>query len=128
MAGAGEYPVGVSLDARVIAEKNRGAPLEVVFPTDKSGWDLEAMGIVQKREIKPAAKVFADWAISPAAFTHYTKYAAVVSHDAFTSVPPGYPPRPLDQLANVDLKWAAENRDRILREWNRRYGGKSESK
>ena len=128
MAGAGEYPVGVSLDARVIAEKNRGAPLEVVFPTDKSGWDLEAMGIVQKREIKPAAKVFADWAISPAAFTHYTKYAAVVSHDAFTSVPPGYPPRPLDQLANVDLKWAAENRDRILGEWNRRYGGKSESK
>jgi iron(III) transport system substrate-binding protein len=128
MAGAGEYAVGVSLDARVIAEKNRGAPVEVVFPTDKSGWDLEAMGLVQKKEIKPAAKVFADWAISPAAFTHYTKYSAVVSHDGFTSVPPGYPPRPFEQLANVDLKWAAENRDRILSEWNRRYGGKSESK
>jgi iron(III) transport system substrate-binding protein len=128
MAAAGEYPVGVSLDARVIAEKNRGAPLEVVFPSDKSGWDLEATGLVRKKEIKPAAKVFADWALSPAAFAHYTKYSALVSHDGFTSVPPGYPPKPREQLANVDLKWAAEHRDRVLREWTRRYGGKSERK
>jgi iron(III) transport system substrate-binding protein len=128
MASAGEYAVGVSLDARVVAEKNRGAPIEVVFPSDKSGWDLEAMGLVKKKAIKPAAKVFADWALSPTAFTHYTKYAAVVSHDQFTSVPPGYPPKPLEQLAKVDLRWSAANRDRILREWNRRYGGKSEPK
>ena len=128
MAGAGEYAVGVSLDARCIAEKKRGAPIEVIFPTDKSGWDLEAMGLVRKGQTKPAAKVFLDWAASPAAFTHYTKYSAVVSHDALTSVPPGYPPKPFEQLAKVDLRWAAENRDRILREWNRRYGGKSEPK
>lgn len=128
MAGAGEYPVGVSLDARVIAEKSRGAPVEVVFPSDKSGWDIEAMGVVRKKEVKPAAKAFADWALSPAAFTHYTKYSAVVSHDGFTSVPAGYPPEPRKQLADVDLKWAAENRDRVLQEWARRYGGKSEPK
>ena len=128
MAAAGEYPVGVSLDARVIAERQRGSPVELVFPSDKSGWDLEAMGLVRKKEIKPAAKVFLDWAASPAAFTHYTKYAAVVSHDAFTAVPPGFPPKPLEQLAKVDLRWAASNRDRILSEWNRRYAGKSEAK
>jgi iron(III) transport system substrate-binding protein len=126
MAAAGEYPVGVALDERCVAEKKRGAPIEVVFPADKSGWDVEAMALVQKKEIKPAAKVFMDWATSPAAFTHYTKYAAVVSHDAFTSVPAGYPPEARGQLANVDLRWAATNRERILKEWNRRYGGKGE--
>ena len=126
MAAAGEYPVGVALDERCVAEKKRGAPIEVVFPTDKSGWDVEAMALVQKKDIKPAAKVFFDWAATPAAFTHYSKYAAVVSHDGFTSVPPGYPPGARDQLANVDLRWAATNRERILKEWNRRYGGKGE--
>lgn len=128
MTGAGEYAVGVSLDARCIAEKKRGAPIEVIFPTDKSGWDLEAMGLVRKSHTKPAAKVFLDWAASPAAFNHYTKYSAVVSHDGFTAVPPGYPTKAFDQLVDVDLRWAAANRDRILGEWNRRYGGKSEPK
>ena len=128
MAAAGEYPVGVSLDSRCIAEQKRGAPVEVVFPADKSGWDVEAMALLRKKDARPAAKVFCDWAASPAAFAHYTKYSAVVSHDAFTAVPAGYPPKPFEQLAKVDLRWAAENRDRILREWNRRYGGKSEPK
>ena len=128
MAGAGEYPVGVSLDARCIAEKKRGVPIEVVFPTDKAGWDLEAMGLVRKKNIKPAAKVFLDWAASPAAFTHYTKYAAVVSHEKFTMVPEGYPQKPTERLAELDLRWAAANRDRILAEWGRRYGGKGEPK
>jgi iron(III) transport system substrate-binding protein len=128
MAAAGEYPIGVALDERCVAEKKRGAPIEVVFPSDKSGWDVEAMGLVNKKDVKPAAKVFLDWAASPAAFAHYTKYAGVVSHDAFQTPPPGYPAKPLELLAKLDLRWAAENRDRILQEWGRRYGGKSEPK
>ena len=126
MASAGEYAVGISLDARCVAEKNRGAPVEVVFPKEGCGWDLEAMALVRKNDARPAAKVFFDWAVSAAAFEHYTKYCAIVSHDGFRSVPPGYPPQPLEHLADVDLRWAAENRERILGEWNRRYGGKSE--
>jgi len=128
MASAGEYAVGVSMDARVLAEKRRGAPVEVVFPTEKSGWDLEAMALVNKKDVKPAAKVFIDWAASSAAFTLYAKYAAVVSHDGFQQVPPGYPPNAAEQLAPIDFRKAAEDRDRILTEWNRRYGGKSEPK
>ena len=128
MASSGEYAVGVSLDWRCVAEKVRGAPVEVVFPADKSGWDLEATGLVRKKQIKPAARTFVDWAASPKAFEQYTKFCGVVSHDGYTSVPPGYPPSPAEQLAKLDLRWAAENRERVLREWTRRYGGKSEPK
>lgn len=128
MAAAGEYAVGVSMDARVIAEKARGAPLEVIFPAEKSGWDLEATALVKKAGNNPAAKTFVDWAVSPPAFTIYNRYFGVVAHDGFRAVPPGYPAKPLEQLAKNDLRWAAKNRDRILREWNRRYGGKSEPK
>jgi len=73
MASAGEYPVGVSLDQRCVEEKGRGAPIEVVFPEEKAGWEVEAMGLVKKKEMKPAAKVFVDWAVSPAAFAHYAE-------------------------------------------------------
>ena len=128
MASAGEYPVGVALDQRCVAEKARGMPIEVVFPKDKSGWEVEAMGLVRKKTPSPAAKVFVDWAASPAAFAHYSKYCAVVSHDQFRSTPPGYPADPLAQLADVDLRRAAADRERVLKEWNRRYGGKSEPK
>src|SRR5688500_9282046 len=128
MASAGEYPVGVALDARCVAEKNRGAPVEVVFPAKEGGWDVEAMALVKKMDAKPAAKVFYDWAASPAAFGHYTKYSAVVSHDNFRTAPPGYSPKPLETLATIDLRKAAADRERILREWSRRYGGKSEPK
>jgi iron(III) transport system substrate-binding protein len=129
MASAGEYAVGVALDARCVAEKNRGTPVEVVYSAEKSGWDVEANALVRRKDVKPAAKVFADWAAGPAAFAHYAKYSAVVSHDAFRSMaPPGYPPRPLEQLADIDLRKAAADRERVLREWNRRYGGKSEPK
>ena len=124
MASAGEYPVGVALDARCVAEKNRGAPLQVVFPPKEGGWDVEAMALVKKNDARPAAKVFFDWAASPAAFAHYTKYAAVVSHDNFRTPPPDYPPNAMELLAKVDLRKAAADRDRILAEWNRRYGGK----
>ena len=44
-------------------------------------------------------------------------------------IPEGYEQNPVDQLIkNVDLKWCAENRDRILTEWTNRYDGKSEAK
>ena len=128
LASAGEYPIGVALDQRCVAEKSRGAPIEVVFPKDKSGWEVEAMGLVRKKEPRPAAKVFIDWAVNKAAFAHYSKYCAVVSHDQFRTTPSGYPPEPLGQLADVDLRRAARDRERILTEWNRRYGGKSEKK
>ena len=86
------------------------------------------MALVRKKQPSPAAKVFVDWAVSPAAFAHYAKYAPIVSHDQFRSAPAGYPTNPLDRLADVDLRRAAQDRERILAEWERRYGGKSEVK
>jgi iron(III) transport system substrate-binding protein len=83
---------------------------------------------VRKKDPSPAAKAFLDWAAGPSAFAHYAKYCAVVSHERFRTPPPGYPPDPLGQLADVDLRRAARDRERVLNEWNRRYGGKSEAK
>ena len=41
-AGAGEFPIGISFEYRAMATKKSGAPVDIVFPTEGLGWDLEA--------------------------------------------------------------------------------------
>jgi iron(III) transport system substrate-binding protein len=128
MAAAGEFPVGISFGYRGIQEKKRGAPVETVFPTEGSGWDLEANALMKKARIKPAAKVFLDWAISGPVMKEYAKSYALTSVPTGDPIPEGYPKEPLKQLIQNDFGWAAKQRARILEEWSKRYDAKSEKK
>jgi iron(III) transport system substrate-binding protein len=58
----------------------------------------------------------------------YNKSYAVVSIPTGMAVPEGFPREPLKQMIKNDFNWAAKNRARILEEWNKRYGVKSEPK
>ncbi|MED2009660.1 putative 2-aminoethylphosphonate ABC transporter substrate-binding protein [Brevibacillus borstelensis] len=127
MAASGEYPIGISFGYRSITEKQKGAPVEVVFPKEGSGWDVEANALVKKQTIKPAAKQFLDWAISDEAMKEYNKNFAIVSvKGASSQIPEGYTVDPLQQLIKNDLKKSAENRDKVLAEWEKRFNQKSE--
>ncbi len=42
-AGAGEFPIGVSFEYRAVTTKKSGAPIDIIFPTEGLGWDLEAV-------------------------------------------------------------------------------------
>lgn len=128
VAGAGEYPIGISFDYRAVKQKNEGEPIEPVFPKEGSGWDIEANALVKRSEIKPAAKTFLDWAISQDVSKQYAKNFAITSVKTDVPIPPGYPSDPLKQLIKNDFNWAAANRDKILEEWTNRYGAKSEKK
>jgi len=128
MAGTGEFPIGISFGYRGIVQKQKGEPVETVFPKEGSGWDLEANALVKKPAVKAGAKTFLDWAISDGAMKEYAKSFALVTVPTDQPVPEGYPKDPRKQLIKNDFNWAAKNRDRILDEWNRRYGAKSEPK
>jgi iron(III) transport system substrate-binding protein len=127
-AAAGEFPIGISFGYRGIEEKKKGAPIETVFPKEGSGWDLEANALMKKAQIKPGAKTFLDWALSEPVMREYNKSYAVVSIPTGMGVPEGFPKEPLKQMIKNDFNWAAKNRARILDEWNKRYGTKSEPK
>lgn len=126
MAGAGEYPIGISFGYRAIIQKNDGEPITAVWPSEGSGWDVEANALVKKAAIKPAAKVFLDWAISDAIMKEYAQSFPITSVKTDQPIPEGYIGEPLKQLAKNDLYAAAENRERILAEWTKRYDSKSE--
>jgi iron(III) transport system substrate-binding protein len=129
MAAQGEYPIGISFGYRGIKEQKKGAPVEVVFPKEGSGWDVEANALIKKKDIKPEAKQFLDWAIGDEAMKKYNENFAIVSvKQEGQSIPEGYTKDPLQQLIKNDLNKAAEKRDDILQEWDKRYNAKSEPK
>lgn len=128
MAGQGEYPIGIAFDYAGINQAAKGAPVVTIFPTEGSGWDLEANALVKKAAIKDEAKIFLDWAISDEAMTEYNKSYGILAIKTTNPPPTGFPADPLQQLANNDFNWAAANRDRILDLWNQKFNGKSEPK
>ncbi|HSC97484.1 MAG TPA: putative 2-aminoethylphosphonate ABC transporter substrate-binding protein, partial [Casimicrobiaceae bacterium] len=64
-AGAGEFPIGISFEYRAMATKKSGAPVDIVFPSEGLGWDLEASGIIKGTKKLDAAKKLMDWLATP---------------------------------------------------------------
>jgi iron(III) transport system substrate-binding protein len=127
-AGAGEYAIGISFEYRANATKKDGAPIDIVLPKEGLGWDMEAAAIMKNTKKLDAAMKLMDWAVSRPANELYAQNFAVVAL-------PGLQPKlefiPGDverMLIKNNFAWAAENRDRILAEWTKRYDGKSEAK
>jgi len=127
-AGAGEFPIGVSFEYRAVTTKKSGAPIDIVFPTEGLGWDLEASGIMKTTKKVDAAKSLMDWLASPAAMELYSKNFAVLAMPGVAKpldfVPADYERR----LVKNDFAWSAKNRDKIIAEWMKRYDAKSEPK
>lgn len=128
LAGAGEVPIGISFAYRGFMQKKKGEPVVTNFPTEGSGWDVEANALIRKANIKPEAKTFLDWAISPEVMKAYGKVYPVTAYPSGNPVPAGYPTNPEAQMIKNDFNWAAKNRTRILKEWAARYDGKSDPK
>jgi iron(III) transport system substrate-binding protein len=128
MAGKGEFPIGVSFAYRGFKQRAKGEPVVVAFPTEGSGYEVEANALMKKPRIKKEAKVFLDWAISDEAMAMYAKVYPIVATDIAVEAPDGWPANPMSVLIDNDLDWAANNRKRILKEWTKRYDAKSAPK
>jgi iron(III) transport system substrate-binding protein len=127
-AAAGEYVVGISFEYRANREKARGAPIELVFPKEGLGWDLEASGIVKGTKNLDAAKKLLDWSLSDDAMALYANNFAIVAVPALSKPLPNVPADYASRLVKNDFGWAAANRDKILAEWSKRYESKAAPK
>jgi iron(III) transport system substrate-binding protein len=128
MAAAGEYVMGISFEYRANSNKAKGAPIDLVFPKEGLGWDLEAFGIHKGTKHLDAAKKLADWASSKDAMLLYGKNFAITAQPGvaapLANVPKDYEAR----LVKMDFATTAANRERVLAEWTKRYDSKSEPK
>ena len=127
-AANGEYVVGISFEYRANREKAQGKPIDLVFPKEGLGWDLEAIGIHKGTKQQAAAQKLVDWAVSDAAMALYAKNWAIVAVPSLSQPLPNVPANYAAMLAKNDFAWAAKNRDKILAEWSRRYESKAAPK
>jgi iron(III) transport system substrate-binding protein len=124
-AGSGEFPIGISFEYRAVTTKKSGAPIDIIFPSEGLGWDLEASGIMKTTKKVEAARKLMDWLATPGAMELFAKNFAVVAIPGIAKpldfVPADYEKR----LVKNDFAWEAKNRDKILAEWTKRYDSKS---
>jgi len=125
MAGAGEFPIGISFEYRAMATKKSGAPVDNVFPKEGLGWDLEASGIMKGTKKLDAAKKLMDWLATPEAMSLFANNFAVVAMPGMSKQLEFIPADYEKWLIKNDFDWEAKNRDKILAEWTKRYNGKS---
>ena len=127
-AARGERVAGISFDMRGAREKSAGAPIDVIVPAEGTGWDMEATAVVKGAKNADLARKVADWAASKDANRLYAKYYAIVAHPAVTALPANYPAEAEQRMARIDFEKMANDRDRIIAEWVRRYETKAAKK
>ncbi len=127
-AARGEVPIGISFAFRAARSKAEGAPIEIILPEEGVGWDMEAAAIVEGTDHLEAAQTLLDWVISEDAMRMYNEGYAVVGIPGIAKPVPYFPENILESMIDNDFEWAAQNRERILAEWSRRYEAKSEPK
>lgn len=124
-ASAGENAIGISFALRAIKNIDEGYPITMVIPSEGAGHELEANALMKTSQNKEDAKKFLDWSVSKGAEAEYNKWKSIVTMqgrdmpEKFKKA--GLPDDISTVLFEVDYAWAAENRDRIIAEWQKRY-------
>ncbi len=92
------------------------------------GWDMEATDIVAGTDDLEAAKTLVDWSVTETANKLYNEGYAVVAIPGLAKPVKHFPEGITEAMIDNNFEWAAQNRKRILSEWQSRYDSKSEPK
>jgi iron(III) transport system substrate-binding protein len=128
LAASGEIPIGISFAFRGAKSKAEGAPIDINVPEEGVGWDMEATAIVAGTSKLEAAKTLVDWTITKKANEMYNTGYAVVAMPGVAKPVEFFPENLIEKMIDNDFEFAANNRARILEEWQKRYDSKSDPK
>ena len=122
--------IGISFEYRANANKAKGAPIDLVFPKEGLGWDLEAFGDPQgHEEASPRRRSSPTGRSSKDAMQLYGKNFAITAQPGVAEPLPNVPADYETRAGEDGLSRAPRRtRERILAEWNKRYNAKSEPK
>lgn len=125
-ARTGEYTVGISLAITGVQSVEDGYPLTPVFPSEGTGYELEAAGMMKASDNKEDVKRFMDWLLTDEAAAEYSKYKILITmpgvQPAESTIKAGVPSDLSTILANQDFAASAARQDDIKTEWTERFG------
>lgn len=118
--GIGEQVVGITFDKSSIRVAKNVPEVETIFPNGGSPWTVNVIALVNKKEIKPSAKKFYDWAIS---INTMKKYGDIRLLTSLKNSKPSkdIPDNFKEMLGKNNLHWAADNKEIISNEWKSKF-------
>ncbi len=121
MAAQGETPIGISFGYPAFKLKAQGAPLEVVYPKEGLGWEMESSAILKGTKNLSSAEKFINWSVSREANQAYAKNFSMVAYNGVETSSPDFPKNLPQMLVKNDFNWAANQRERILTKWSKQF-------
>lgn len=100
-------------------------PVTTIYPEDMIPWVPAGMAIFKNAENLPEAKKFVDWALSEKG------QIAIRDEDPRAMVrngvktPESIKTIDMDKLINIDIERLGNEREKVLNEWNKRFGNKA---
>ncbi|MGF1684103.1 putative 2-aminoethylphosphonate ABC transporter substrate-binding protein [Photobacterium minamisatsumaniensis] len=128
LAATGEATMGVSFAFRGATLKEQGAPIDMIFPSEGVGWDMEAAAVVNGTSNLKAAQTLIDFAASEDANRAYNKFYPVIAISELAKPVAHYPDNATELMITNDFAWASDNYSNIIKEWTSRFDGKSDAK
>ncbi len=129
ISSKGEVAIGASFGYRAAKQLDSGYPVEVVFPSEGSGYELEANSLLKGARNADNAKMFLDWAISKNAMELYSKYKIMVTLpgvESQSAIP--MPPASEVKLFDMDFDWTAANKTAVVDKWTSLFQDKTIAK
>lgn len=119
-ASLGEVLLGISPDG--INSQREGYPVEVVYPEDGTPWWHSPVAIIEGTQNLEAAQKFVDWVLTEEGQAFLAEVSPRPSTRPNVPLPDDIPTLDQLNLVDYDFAWAAQERDRIIEEWNERFG------
>lgn len=105
----------------ILTEKAKGSPIDLIVP-ENTGYEVGAVSIVKGAPNLAGAQAFVDWILTKPAGELNVKLSNRFS--VLKDVPPAPGAPALEQIkfVNYDWQWAADNKDRLLKAWQKAIG------
>ena len=122
-AAKGETTIGIVFQHDATKQKKSGLPIAVVSPTEGTGFEVGSMSIIKGARNMKEAKIFADWALSPAAQTlvFSSGISLQVPANAKAKGDPDAPVLSKIKLISYDFEKYGnkDTRSQLLRKWDK---------
>jgi len=121
-AGLGEIAVGIAFSHDILAKgTSKGYPVKGTFPSEGTGYEIGAMGLIKGGTQHDLAKKFIDWALSKRAQDLMQVWYRIPLNPEAT-VAAGATKAADVKLINYDDVWAGNNNKRLIDKWRQTIG------
>ena len=121
-AGLGEIAIGIAFSHDILGKgTSQGYPVKATFPSEGTGYEIGALGLVKGGREPELGKKFIDWALSKEAQDLMKAWFRIPLNPQ-AEIAPGATKASDVKLVNYDYQWAGNNNKRLIEKWRQTIG------